>query len=40
MPKKYGYYVIKADIDEIWSKNAMFWENKKGKIIEQEISDN
>ena len=40
MPKKYGYYIINSDIDEIWSKNAMFWKNKKGDIIEQEISDN
>ena len=40
MPKKYGYYVLNLDIDEIWSKNSMFWNNKKGKIIEQEISDN
>ncbi|MHA1473885.1 MAG: zinc ribbon domain-containing protein [Promethearchaeota archaeon] len=40
MPKKYGYYVINSDIDEIWSKNSMFWNNRNGKIIEQEISDN
>lgn len=40
MPKKYGYYKLNLDIDEIWSKNSMFWNNKKGKIIEQEISDN
>ncbi len=40
MPKKYGYYVLNLDIDEIWSKNSMFWNNKNGKIIEQEISDN
>jgi len=40
MPKKYGYYVLNLDIDEIWSKNSMFWNRKNGKIIEQEISDN
>lgn len=40
MPKKYGYYVLNLDIDEIWSKNSMFWNSKNGKIIEQEISDN
>ena len=40
MPKKYGFYVLNLDIDEIWSKNAMFWKDKKCTIIEQEISDN
>ena len=40
MPKKYGYYIFNLDIDEIWSKNATFWKNRNGKIIEQEISDN
>ncbi len=40
MPKKYGYYVLNLDIEEIWSKNSMFWNNRNGKIIEQEISAN
>ncbi len=40
MPKKFGCYIVNMDIDEIWSKNAMFWNNRNGKIIEQEISAN
>ena len=40
MPKKYGYFELNSDIDEIWSKNSMFWNSKNGKIIKQEISDN
>ncbi|MHA1585166.1 MAG: zinc ribbon domain-containing protein [Promethearchaeota archaeon] len=40
MPKKYGYYVLKSDIDEIWSRNEKFWKEKTGKVIEQAISDN
>ena len=40
MPKKYGYYVLNLDIDELWSKNSMFWNSRNGKIIEQENSDN
>jgi len=40
MPRKFGYYILNLDIDEIWSKNSMFWKSRNGKIIEQEISDN
>ena len=40
MPKKYGYYILNIDIDEIWSKNSMFWESRNGKIIEQKSSSN
>ncbi|QEE17016.1 zinc ribbon domain-containing protein [Promethearchaeum syntrophicum] len=40
MPKKYGFYVLNLDIDEIWSKNSMFWESRNGEIIEQKSSAN
>ncbi len=40
MPKKYGYYELNLDIDEIWSKNSMFWKSRNGEIIEQKSSAN
>jgi len=37
---KFGYYVIKSDINEVWHGTLNFWKSNRGKIVDQFISDN
>lgn len=40
MRHKFGYYVIKSDINEVWYGTLKFWNRNRGKIVDQFISDN
>lgn len=40
MRHKFGYYVIKSDINEVWHGTLNFWNRNRGKIVDQFISDN
>jgi hypothetical protein len=37
---KFGYYVIKSDINEVWHGTLNFWKRNRGKIVDEFISDN
>jgi hypothetical protein len=41
MPYRFGYYIIKAPISDVWEKTLFFWRKKRSiKIINSFISKN
>lgn len=38
--KRYGYYAININLDDVWNRTLVFFEKHKFKIIDQYISTN
>ncbi|TKJ21472.1 MAG: hypothetical protein CEE42_13860 [Promethearchaeota archaeon Loki_b31] len=38
--KRYGYYAININLEDVWNRTLVFFENHKCKIIDQYISTN
>jgi len=40
MKYKYCYYTIPLPLLEIWNKTLTFWQEYRGKVMDQQTSDN